>query len=252
MPDPGSTADPADPANRVQLVVLAPMPSELRPVVRRLGLKRTGGPASEHRGTVGRTEVRAVHTGMGTAKAAAATEAALAGGAVDRVVVCGIAGAVDPALAIGDLLAPEVVLDHASGATFRPTPWEGSVSATQRPVLCTSDELIVQPDRVAELRARGIGALDMETSAVAAVCERHGVAWSVIRVVSDRADDGTVDPEIMTLTDADGRPNLGGLLRYLGPRPWRIAKLAKLAKGSKLATETAAAALAAGCAELGT
>jgi hypothetical protein len=87
---------------------------------------------------------------------------------------------------------------------------------------------------------------------VAAVCERHGVAWSVIRVVSDRADDGTVDPEIMTLTDADGRPNLRGLLRYLGPRPWRIAKLAKLAKGSKLATETAAAALAAGCAEIGT
>jgi adenosylhomocysteine nucleosidase len=222
------------------------MPSELRPIVRRLGLTRTGGPASEHAGKVGTTEVRAVHTGMGTAKAAAATEAALADGGVDRVVVCGIAGGVDLSLAIGELITPEVVLDHASGATFRPTPWDPT--AVAHGTLCTTDELIVQPDRVERLRADGVIALDMETSAVAAVCERHGVAWSVIRVISDRAYDGSVDPEIMTLTDADGRPDLKGLLRYLGPKPWRIAKLAKLAKGSTLAADTAAAALAAGCA----
>ena len=228
-----------------QLVVLAPMPSELRPIVRRLGLERTGGPASEHAGRVGDVEVRAIHTGMGTAKAAAATEAVLADGATDRVVVCGVAGGVDLSLAIGDLVVPEVVMDHASEATFTPTPWDGLPAA--RGVLCTTDELIVEPDRVEALRARGVVALDMETSAVAAVCERHGVAWSVIRAISDRAYDGTVDPEVMTLTDADGRPDLKGLLRYLGPRPWRIAKLAKLAKGSTLAADTAAAALAVGC-----
>ncbi len=230
-----------------QLVVLAPMPSELRPVVRRLGLVRTGGPAHEHTGRVGDTEVRAVQTGMGTAKAGAATEAALASGGADRVVVCGIAGGVDLGLAIGELIAPETVLDHASGATYVPTPWDPAV--VPRGVLCTTDELIVQPERVAELRGRGVIALDMETAAVAAVCERHGVAWSVIRVISDRAYDGSVDPEIMTLTDADGRPDLKGLLRYLGPKPWRIAKLARLAKGSTLAAQTAAAALAAGCVE---
>ena len=112
----------------LQLVVLAPMPSELRPIVRRLGLKPTGGPASEHTGRVGDAEVRAVHTGMGTAKATAATEAALAAGGVDRVVVCGIAGAVDTSLAIGDLLAPEVVMDHATEATFHPTPWGAPAS----------------------------------------------------------------------------------------------------------------------------
>jgi adenosylhomocysteine nucleosidase len=228
------------------LVVLAPMPSELRPIVRRLGLTRTGGAASEHAGKVGTMEVRAVHTGMGTAKAAAATEAALAEGGVERVVVCGIAGGVDPSLAIGDLIAPEVVVDHASGATFVPTPWDPA--AVPRGRLCTTDELIVQPDRVERLREEGVIALDMETSAVAAVCERHGVPWSVIRAISDRADDGSVDREIMTLTDRDGRPDLKGLLRYLGPKPWRIAKLAKLAKGATLAADTAAAALAAGCA----
>jgi adenosylhomocysteine nucleosidase len=230
-----------------QLVVLAPMPSELRPIVRRLGLTRTGGPAHEHTGRVGDTEVRAVQTGMGTAKATAATEAALAAGGADRVVVCGIAGGVDLALAIGEPITPEVVLDHASGATFRPTPWDAS--AVPRGILCTTDQLIVQPERVAELRDRGVVALDMETSAVAAVCERQGVAWSVIRVISDRAYDGSVDPEIMTLTDADGRPDLKGLVRYLAPKPWRVAKLAKLAKGSTLAAQTAAAALAAGLAE---
>jgi adenosylhomocysteine nucleosidase len=235
----------SEPGALSQLVVLAPMPSELRPIVRRLGLAKTGGPASEHAGAVGRTQVRAVHTGMGTAKAAAATEAALADGGVDRVVVCGIAGAVDPDLAIGALISPEVVLDHASRATYRPTPWDPAVTA--RGTLCTADELIVQPERVEELRRQGVIALDMETSAVAAVCERRGVAWSVIRSISDKAYDGTIDPAIMTLTDADGRPQLGGLLRYLGPRPWRIATLAKLAKGGRLATETAAAALAAGC-----
>jgi nucleoside phosphorylase len=37
----------------------------------------------------------------------------------------------------------------------------------------------------------------METAAVAEVCEERGVPWSVVRAISDRASDGSVDAEVL-------------------------------------------------------
>jgi len=46
----------------------------------------------------------------------------------------------------------------------------------------------------------------METAAIAAVCERCGIAWSVFRAISDRAGAGPVDAEILRLAGPEGRP----------------------------------------------
>jgi adenosylhomocysteine nucleosidase len=221
-----------------RVALLAPMRQELRPLVRPLGLARPPG-GDLLVGSADGVEVVATTTGMGTRAAARAAERVLDAGPVDHLVVVGIAGGIGPSVAIGDLVVPERVIDLASGSEHRPAPL-GSVAP--RGALATSDELLVDPEAAARLARRGVVAIDMETAAVAAVCERRGCPWSVFRAISDRADDGTTDAAVLGLAGPDGSPNLGALLRFLARRPWRVAQLVRLAGGMHRATRAAAAA----------
>jgi hypothetical protein len=104
----------------------------------------------------------------------------------------------------------------------------------------TTDELLLDPTVHADLRARGVVSLDMETAAVAKVCDERGVAWSVVRAISDRAGDGSVDAEILGLSHPDGTVNLPAIARYLVRGPDALPPLVRLARGSKLAAKRAA------------
>jgi adenosylhomocysteine nucleosidase len=143
------------------------------------------------------------------------------------------------------VVVPEVVVDGVSGEEHRPDPLGERAPAG---ILSTSDELIVDPAAVAAMVERGVVALDMETSAVAAVCERHGCRWSVFRAISDRASDGLVDAEIAALAGADGSANLPAVLRMLARHPSRVRDLARLGRDMRTATRAAAAAAANACA----
>jgi adenosylhomocysteine nucleosidase len=104
----------------------------------------------------------------------------------------------------------------------------------------TSDDLITHPEALAGLRERGVVSLDMETAAVAAVCQRHGVPWSVVRAISDRATDGSVDEEVFRLSNQDGTPNPKAVAAYFAKNPGKIPAMARMAKGARLATRRAA------------
>jgi adenosylhomocysteine nucleosidase len=110
----------------------------------------------------------------------------------------------------------------------------------------TSDRLITDPDELARLRARGVVALDMETAAVAAVCDERGVPWSVFRVISDRAD-GSVNDEVFHLSNQDGSPNAQAILRYFIRHPGSISRMVKLANGARHAAQAAADAAIRAC-----
>jgi adenosylhomocysteine nucleosidase len=89
--------------------------------------------------------------------------------------------------------------------------------------------------------------LDMETAAIADSCERRGIPWSVFRVISDRASDGSVDEEVFKMSNQDGSPNGKAVARYFLRHPHHIPQMAKLAKGARLATEAAADAAIKAC-----
>jgi adenosylhomocysteine nucleosidase len=155
------------------------MRSELRPVVRRLGLRtfEVGG-RGVFSGRAGAFEIVATTAGIGTQAAALSAEAILDQGTVHHLIVVGIAGGIGPGVAIGDLVVPELVIDLATGKEYRPTP-VGEVEP--RGILATSDELLITAADVAGLENRGVVAVDMETSAIAAVCNRRRCPWSVFR-----------------------------------------------------------------------
>jgi adenosylhomocysteine nucleosidase len=220
------------------LAFICAMPMELSPLVKKLALHKTEmGGVTVQAGTLDDRPVVAIVTGMGTKPATEGTERLLDAVPVERVVVVGITGAVENEPPIGTLVLPEVVVNSATGAEFRPEPLGlGSPSGK----MWTGDELVIEPDVLADLRSKGVVSLDMETAAIAESCERRSIPWSVFRVISDRASDGSVDEEVFRLSNQDGTPNGRAVARYFLKHPGRIPQMVRLAKGAKLATKTAA------------
>lgn len=212
------------------------MPMELRPLTRRLGLRRAelgGGPGRT--GSIGGRPVVAVVTGMGTRCATAGMRRLFDAVTPCQVLVVGIAGAVDDETPIGALVLPERVIDHASGREHgHHLLGPGEV----RGALLTTDG-ITPASELPALRAEGVVALDMETAAIAATCEAHRVPWTVFRAISDRATDGSVDEAVFHLSNQDGTPNPGAVVRYVLRHPGRMPGLVRLARGATLAASRA-------------
>jgi len=220
------------------------MQPELRPLTKAVPFERRQiGDRVVHAGRVGDDEILATITTMGTVAATATAEFVVRELEVDHVALIGIAGGLGADVQIGDLLVPEVVVDYDTGQETHPTPLGGSVPKGR---LMTSGELIVDYDILRRLAADGAAAIDMETSAVGAVCEREGVPWSVFRGISDHIRDGLVDDSVSSLAKPDGSANVGAVLKFLVRRPWRIPRLAKLGKDMNTAANAAANALVRG------
>ena len=237
------------PAARPRVALMAPMKPEVAPLVRMLRLERSTLEGRDvHIGTTAHVDVIAYTTGIGTQPAIDATEHALAHAEVDHVIVVGVAGGMGPSVAVGDLVVPEVVVDRPNGMTeHRPVPL-GEVEP--RGTIITSDEFGYEPDQTQRFIDDGVVAVDMETGPIGRLCEDAGVPWSAFRAISDRADDDTVDVAMLEMAGADGSGDPKAVARYLLRRPWRIVHLARMAKGSKLATEAAASAAIEGCAHV--
>jgi adenosylhomocysteine nucleosidase len=230
------------------IAFICAMPIELTPLVDKLSLTETttaGFPM--HRGELNGRPVAAIVTGMGTALAREGTRRLLDAVDVAHVLVVGITGAVDNETSIGTLILPEIVVNSGTGARFRHVPIG---SAQHHGSMWTTDVLITDLDRIAQLRAEGVVSFDMETAAIAEVCEQRGVPWSVFRVISDRATDGTVNQEIFELSNQDGTPNRENIDRFVREHPERLSQLAQMGRDAEVATHAAADAAIAACAVL--
>jgi len=218
------------------IALVCAMPMELRPLRRKLGLTKSD---VGYTGRVGDHDVVAIVTGMGTALARQGIERLLdAVSNVDRVIVVGITGAIENETPIGTLVLPELVVNSGTGSEHRPTPLP--VLGEAKGIMWTTDELLVDPAVHVDLRAKGVVSLDMETAAIGEACEKRGIPWSVVRVISDRASDGSIDEEVFAMSNQDGTPNPRAVVRYFLRHPLAVPRMARLAKGSKLATERAA------------
>lgn len=232
------------------VVVLAPMPLEMEAIVAAFGLTPTGdGGVTSATGRVGRSDVTAIHIGMGPSATRQATSrlfdrTARGHGPVDHVMIAGICGGLDPDVVVGTVINPEVVIEHTSGLTYRHEPPGDGAQAGK---LVTTEG--VSFDRALSQRFLKDGCIgvDMESSAVAEVCEAQGCPWSVYRCISDRAFDGLLDERIVALTNPDGSPDSAGIERLIAGEPELVEKLTRLAHDTTLAARLAAEAAVQGC-----
>lgn len=200
------------------------------------------GPFTIHRGRLEGRGVLLARCGIGKVNAAALTQALLSLGAA-RVIFTGVAGAVAPGLAVGDLVVSDDALQHdldatALGYRLGEVPgeawcWRADARLVQlaleaaaeladvrtvRGRVASGDAFIADPARVAWLRERfDATCAEMEGAAAAQVCSKWGVPFVIIRSISDTADhEAHVDFRSFTpLAASRARQVVRGILRRL-------------------------------------
>ncbi len=219
------------------------MRPELRPFVKAAGLQRAPGPSSEGPvtfvGSVAGTEITAMMTGMGTAAATEVATRILELTEPDHLLIVGIAGGLDPTLRIGEVVVPDRVVGHTSGREHHPTPLGPTTPGRS---LITTDDLIVDADVLAGFATAGFTAVDMETSAIAEVCESHDVPWTAFRGISDHGADDGIDNDVFGLSQPDGTADVAAVAKFVATRPWRVPTLARLGRNMQAAVNAAVAA----------
>jgi len=177
---------------------------------------------------------------------AAALPGALAGAL--GLVSFGICGALDPALAVGDLVVADGVVDTRERLAADPA-WTAALRSAlprSRPGLATGSGAIVGSvaDKAALRRATGAAIVDMETHAVAMAARHAGVPFVVVRAVSDSAAHA-LPRAAQAGFKADGEPDVGAVLVGLLRRPWELPALVRTALDAENAFKSLSRAAAA-------
>lgn len=187
------------------------------------------GPFRLFRGELAARPAVVARCGVGKVNAAALTQTLLLRG-VTRVVFTGVAGALDPALAVGDVVVSEDAVQYdvdvrALGYEAGEVPGSGRAWPADedlvRAALAAAGELrgvravrgrVASGDRfladaaeAADVRSRfGAACVEMEGAAVAQLCAAWGVPFVIIRSISDTADhEAQIDFRAFTRTAAE-------------------------------------------------
>jgi adenosylhomocysteine nucleosidase len=170
----------------------------------------------EHNGKI----VAIAIAGPGRTAARRATELLIAGHRPSWIISAGFAGALNPALNRNDLALPDDIIDLEDGQF--PVTRPESLGAGIRHItgrLLTVDRLILDSAEKTELhQSHGADMVDMESSAVAAICGEKLIRFLSVRVISDDARTD-LPTEVAALLVRSGSYRVGAAVRAIWNRP---------------------------------
>jgi hopanoid-associated phosphorylase len=144
----------------------------------------------------------------------------------------GICGALDPDLAVGDLVLADALVG-ADGTMAADPAWTAALRAaidgSKGGVVAGGDMIVGSIAAKAALRqVSGASIVDMETHAVAKAAQIAGLPFAVVRAVSDTASTA-LPRSAQAGFKADGDPDVGAVIRTLVARPWELPALIRTA-----------------------
>lgn len=226
-------------------VIVAPMEDEvafLRTKLRDVRRLSVNG-AEVVRGLLGEVPVVLAVTGDGERNARRGLASVLAAVPAREIIALGVAGALDPASAVGDVVVCEQVLAEDGLAVHAADPELAAralrCAGSQRGIAITSRDIADSPARKTALRrlaetqshVRDAGSLvavvDLESAVFAAAANRAELPWVVVRAVSDRATE-SLPPLLNASRDEGGAIRRGRVVRGLLLRPTLLKPLLAL------------------------
>jgi hopanoid-associated phosphorylase len=153
------------------------------------------------------------------------------------VLSIGLGGALDPRLAVGDVVIASEVIGEGRWPTDE--AWSDRLSAVlpqaQRAVVHGADRMILKAsDKTALHRETGAALTDMESHVAARFAAGRGLPLAVVRVVSDGS--GADLPHAVTCgLKADGGMNLLGVLAALAADPTQLPALIRAGRDAETA-----------------
>ncbi len=201
---------------------------------------RPSGLVAREGGLNGRRTV-VILSGAGRKKAAAATEVLIDGHHPRHVISAGFAGGLCPSLKRNDILVADRLLNAAGGVLPLELPAGLSVAiaapGVYRGALLTADQIVRLPSEKQALFQRyGALAVDMETFAVAEVCQRRQVGFSSIRVINDPADEKLPRDMEHLLAQKTEAARLGAALGAMWRRPASVKEIYQLRENALVAS----------------
>jgi adenosylhomocysteine nucleosidase len=181
-----------------------------------------------------REEMIVVCGGIGLEAARRAAEAVIALYRPSLLQSVGFAGALDASLHVGDVFVPAVVIDARDGSR---TQIEGmhNHGGRNRGTLVTFMDVAGIDQKANLAQAYGAQAVDMEAAAVAAAASAHGIAFRVIKVISDESNFEM--PETARFVDSQGQFRTASFAFFAALRPWLWPRVAQLASSSRKAAK---------------
>lgn len=164
--------------------------------------------------------------GIGAEPARRAAEAVIALYGPGVIYSAGFAGALAPELKVGDILHPARVVNAGDASSVAIATGDG---------VLVSFASVASPEQKAKLRASfAAQAVDMEAAAVARAAEARGIAFAVVKVISDPYD--FTFPPMDRFVDFEGRFYGGRFGLFVAPRPWLWLKVVRMARNSNHAS----------------
>ena len=189
-------------------------------------------------------------TGMGLEAAAAGSGRLIAAGA-GALISFGMAGGIDPQLPAGCLFLPPE-LSSPEGALLACDPrWHEQLrralsgAVTEGLLATVRAPLATAAAKAAVRQATGARAVDMESSAVAQLAQRHALPFVAVRVIIDDAHAELPDA-IAAATAADGQVAAWRVGAHLLRHPGELAAVLRLARAYSAANATLAAVASSG------
>jgi adenosylhomocysteine nucleosidase len=171
--------------------------------------------------------------GIGAGAARRATEAVIALYPPELVQSVGFAGALDPALKVGEIFSPARVIDATDGSSID--------TGTGRGVLVSAATVVGAGQKAKLSEAYGAQAVDMEAAAVARGAQARGVRFMVVKAISD--ENTFAMPSLDRFVGRDGHFYETAFAASVAARPWLWAKVFQLARNSAKASRALCAEL---------
>lgn len=187
--------------------------------------------------TRGRPDVQVLVTGIGRRNAAASVRAALTEQRPRLVITSGFAGGLDPALARGTVV-------FEANATFPLADRLEGAGARRVRFYCADRMAVTAAEKQRLREMTGADAVEMESTAIQAVCREANLQCATVRVISDAADED-LPLDFNQFARADQSLELGKLALAIVRRPRLLAPLLRLRRTTREAATRLAAVLTA-------